>query len=157
MRRLARSLASTLTTRRLLELVGLALLSDLDEAQKRSADATAAKYAAQDALEETKRLRFQDQAEFRRILKIEGINLHDRYTLYVHSDVSHLDYSVPVKRFRFDLRPMNVFMDFATLHEAEFQVPLYRRMFAENTARKFSDFILEHIPAEITKQLEAQL
>ena len=145
---------SSLNTRRLLELVGLALLSDLDEARHWERDQRALKDLAQDALEKTKRLRFAEREQFRQAMQIRGANMAQFYRLDVDSirDPKGL-----VTRFRFSLKPMQYHMEFADLDGAIYSIPAVREVFAEDTAARFATFIRTHMPAEIDKQLEAQL
>src|SRR5689334_11572056 len=115
MRRLARSLVSSLNMRRLLSFIGLAYWSDLDAAERRVILADLATDRAQDALEETKRMRRQEREQFRKALNIQGVNVARVYRLGVQSDMDVMNYTFPVKRFRFTLTPLQYCAEHACL------------------------------------------
>jgi hypothetical protein len=152
MPRWARSLASKLTTRRFLKLVGLAYWSDMDLRHRAAEDFRSRMWRAQEALEQTKRLRFVEREQFRQAMKIRGANMEQFY------QVSIEDVSRPtVKTFRFNLHPLTYSLEHAYLDGAIYHILAVREAFAEDTATRFATYIRTHMPAEIVKQLEAQL
>jgi hypothetical protein len=155
MRRLARSLVSTLTTRRLLSLVGLAFYSELELRQAEAEDFRSRMWMAQEGLEQGKRQWRLERAQFREAMNIRGAHMAQHYRLCVENcePTAEIHHRV----FRFDLRPVQYYLHYAPIDHEVYKVPMVRKMFAEQTAHEFSKYILEHLPAEVEKQLEAQL
>jgi hypothetical protein len=155
MRRLARRLVSTLNTRRWLSWLGLAYWSDLDASERRVITANYAKQMAEDCAAHLKCLRAQEREEFREAMNIRGAKMAQFYRVCVENceptaEIRH-------RVFRITLRPLNYCLNYAPLEYETYAIPVVRELFAEQTAHEFSKFIREHLPAEITKQLEAQI
>jgi hypothetical protein len=146
-----------LTTRRLLSVFGLAYLSEL-EAEKRQVDTQRTlKYAAQDALDAGKRQWRHEREQFRKALNIRGIAMQQFYRVSAEKAEPSPEF-VDITRFRILLNPMHYFAEFATIEDPKiYKIPAVARMFAEDTAHKFAEHILKEMPAEIVKQLEAQV